>query len=142
MRHRIKGKILSLTKNKRKALIKSLIHSLLHFKRIKTTKAKAKETKKVFDKLMARAQNQTLTTIRYLRKMLNKEDVFRMLAIAKTYKNIKGGYTRIVNLKPRARDNAKMVLMEIINYNQEENQKEKNNSHHKQKQKIKPLIKK
>lgn len=124
MRHRIKGKILGLKKNKRKALIKSLIRSLLHFKRIKTTKAKAKEVKKVFDRLMAKSQHQSLATIRYLRKTLNKEDVFKIITLAKKYNNKIGGYTRILNLKPRIKDGAKMALLEIINFAQEDKKTE------------------
>ncbi len=129
MRHRIKGKILGLKKNKRKALIKSLIRSLLHFKRIKTTKAKAKEVKKVFDRLMAKSQHQSLATIRYLRKTLNKEDVFKIITLAKKYNNNNnnnkiGGYTRILNLKPRIKDGAKMALLEIINFAQEDKKTE------------------
>lgn len=127
MRHRVKGKILGLKKNKRKALIKSLVHSLLNFKKIKTTKIKAKETKKAFDRLMAKAQNQTLATIRYLRKTLSKEDVAKIMALAKTYEHKIGGYTRIVNLKPRIKDGAQMALLQIINQDQPEKKLTTNN---------------
>ena len=56
MRHNVKGRKLGRTASHRKATLNSLITSLLKYKRIKTTLAKAKETRGFAEKLVTKAR--------------------------------------------------------------------------------------
>ncbi len=61
MRHSVKGRKLSRTASHRSALLNSLATSLLKYKRIKTTEAKAKETRTFVEKLITKAKKKRFT---------------------------------------------------------------------------------
>lgn len=142
MRHKKRGRILHRKKDQRKALLKSLFVSLLKYKKIKTTEAKAKELKKIADRLIYRARNKTLHNIRLVRKFLNKDQTKKLFKIAENYKKRVSGYTRIVHLPIQRKDNAKMVLIELVEPDKNLISKTKTNKNEKQKNKQKPKTRK
>src|SRR3989338_343086 len=107
MRKRKKGKKFGRVKAQRRALMKSLVSSLVLHKKIKTTETKAKELRRFVEPLITKAKAGDLHRRRLVRKYL-PESVTKKLfdEIAPLYKDRPGGYTRIVKLAPRLSDGA------------------------------------
>ncbi len=140
MRHNVKGRKLSRTSSHRKATISSLITSLLKHKRIKTTLAKAKETRGFSEKLITKARHGDLHSKRQVMDVIKDKDVVKELfaEIVPKIGERKGGYTRVVKLGHRMGDAAQMAILELVDYNEvvtarAEQQKEKREAKAKQK---------
>ncbi len=115
MRKNVFGKRLKRDKNERKALIKSLMSSLVLEGKIKTTEAKAKAIKGEVDKLITKARKETLLARRLLEKKLSPKAIDKLIKeVAPRFVNRQGGYTRIVKLERRLGDNAQVVLMQWV----------------------------
>jgi large subunit ribosomal protein L17 len=114
MRKRIFGKKLKRTTNQRKALFRSLSQALVLHGRIKTTEAKAKATRGEVEKLITHAKNNPETARQYLQRHVFPASVERIIAIAPVFKDRPGGYTRIIRLGGRTKDNASMVILEFV----------------------------
>lgn len=115
MRKRNRKRILSRTKNKRDALLKSLTTSLFLHEKIKTTEAKAKELRMVAERFITRAKVDSLSNRRIISKTLSPIAVKKLIdQIAPKYKDRNGGYTRILRIGPRLSDGAKMVIIELV----------------------------
>lgn len=117
MRHRVSGKKLGRNRNERKALFKNLTSSLILHGEIKTTEAKAKAIKRLVDKLVTRAKQQTLSARRLLTAFLQDKKVVSRLVdeIAPKFKDRQSGFTRILRLGKREGDQAMMVKIEFVN---------------------------
>lgn len=139
MRKNNKIKKLSRTAKQRKALNKALFVGLVENKRIKTTLAKAKSLKPFAERQITIAKRNgedKLTGIRNLTKKLPKSTAKKVVEISKLYKDVKGGYLRIVKLPHRENDAADMALLEWIKFPEEpkrEDKKSKKDSSKKEK---------
>jgi large subunit ribosomal protein L17 len=116
MRHRKKGKILDRKIGPRIALLKNLADSLVIYEKIKTTEVKAKVLRSIVEKLITIGKENNLTTHRRLLAYLpTKISVKKVLEkLGPKYKEIRGGYTRIIKLGQRKGDAAKMAQIEFI----------------------------
>ncbi len=115
MRNLIKGRILSRDKDQRKALMRSLARSLFLKKRIKTTKAKAKEVSIFAEKAITKAKKGGLSSQRMLLKNFSPLVVKKLIQeIGPKYKERQGGYTRIIKLGPRKSDSSQMAIIELV----------------------------
>jgi large subunit ribosomal protein L17 len=116
MRHRKKGKILDRKIGPRKALLRNLAVSLVLYEKIKTTKAKAKAIKPIVERLITKGKENSLASRRSLLKYLYKENAVKKILedLGPRYKERKGGYTRILNLKQRQGDGAEVVRLELV----------------------------
>jgi large subunit ribosomal protein L17 len=115
MRKNVFGRKFKRDKNERKALIKSLMSSLVLQGRIKTTEAKAKAIKGEVDKLITKARKETLLAKRLLEKKLHPKAIEKLIKeVAPRFEDRNGGYTRIVKLERRVGDNAQAVIMEWV----------------------------
>ena len=115
MRKLNKGRMLSRPKNQRKALLRTLAVSLFLRERIKTTEAKAKELRRVAEKLITKAKKNNVFSRRILMRDLNPATVKKLVnEIAPKYQERRGGYTRIIKLGPRHSDGAKMAIIELV----------------------------
>jgi large subunit ribosomal protein L17 len=119
-----KGKRLSRSTDQRKALFRSLIRSLILHEEIKTTKAKAKAIKSLFDKLIRKAKVGSLHVRRQLLAFLPDKSAVNKLVdeVAPRFKKKTSGFTRFVALGKRRGDNAMMVKVELTEKKQEEKQ--------------------
>ena len=119
MRHRVKGRKLSRTASHRKATLASLATSLLKHKRIKTTLAKAKETKVFAEKLITKAKKGDLHSKKQVMEVLkDKETVTELFSdIIPKIGDRPGGYTRVVKLGNRLGDAAALAIIELVDYN-------------------------
>ena len=100
----------------RKALLRSIVTSLFQHERIETTEAKAKELRKVADKMLTLAKRGDLHARRQVLAYMMDEDVVKKLfdEIAPKYKDRQGGYTRIIKTGVRQGDAAPMVIIELV----------------------------
>ncbi len=100
----------------RRSLVANLAESLILHGKITTTKAKAKVTRSTVEKLVTIAKENNLTARRKLMKTLYTANTIKKLmeVYGPKYKEVKGGYTRIVTLKNRLGDGAEVAVVEFI----------------------------
>lgn len=100
----------------RKAVLRSLVTSLFQHGRIQTTEAKAKELRRVADKMISLAKRGDLHARRQTLSYIMEENVTRKLfsELAEKYTDRNGGYTRIMKLEPRKGDAAPLVIIELM----------------------------
>ncbi len=116
MRHRKSGVKLNRTSSHRKAMFRNMVTSLFKYTRIKTTEAKAKELRKLADKMVTLAKRGDLHARRQALAVIREKDVVHELfneADAK-FGSRQGGYTRIIKLGARPGDAAPMTMIELI----------------------------
>lgn len=116
MRHQKKRHRLSLPADSRKALMRSLVTSLLRFEKIETTEARAKAVKPLAEKMITLAKQGDLHSRRQVAAVVNDNAVVAKLfdATAARYKEKNGGYTRLVKTPPRLGDAAPMAIVELV----------------------------
>jgi large subunit ribosomal protein L17 len=118
MRHRVDGRLFGRPANQRKALLKGLVTSLFEHERIETTVAKAKETKKLAEKIITLGVKGDLHSKRLaLSYVPNRTAVSRLFSeIAPRFSGRNGGYLRIVHTRNRVNDSAPMAVLEFVDY--------------------------
>ena len=117
MRHHNKNRKFGRNRAQRGALLKGLAVNLVRAGRIKTTEAKAKELRPYVEKLVTRAKVGTLASRRIvMSRLMNQEKETKILVdeIAPKFKDVAGGYTRVLKLPPRKSDGAKLALIEFV----------------------------
>ena len=116
MRHRKSGRKLGVTTKHRKAMFRNMATDLLRNGKINTTDTRAKEIRRVVEKLVTLGKNGSLHARRkalgYIRDRAVVEKLFSELA--QRYMERPGGYTRIVKLGYRRGDNAPISLIELV----------------------------
>ena len=120
MRHGKKINHLTRKSAHRHAMLSNMAASLIQYKRINTTLAKAKALKKYFEPLVTRAKSDTTHARRMaFRYLQNKEAVIALFRdVAPKVGERAGGYTRILKTEFRAGDNASMCLIELVDFNE------------------------
>lgn len=100
----------------RKAMLRNLVTSLFRDERINTTEARAKEVKRIAEKMLTTAKQGDLAARRRALAYIYEEDVVKKLfdTIAPKYADRPGGYTRIVRVGYRRGDAAEMVILELV----------------------------
>ena len=115
MRHHNTKRKFGRTKTQRNALMNGLVYSLVKFKRIVTTEAKAKELRPQVEKLVTKSKTSDLHTKRIIQSQTGSFDVAKELEnIANKMIDRQGGYTRIVKMEPRKSDGSKMAYIEFV----------------------------
>ncbi len=116
MRHLKKGKRLGRDREHREAMFANLVVSLFQNERIKTTVVKAKELRRRSERLITRAKDPTLHNKRIVLSKIKDRDAVAKLFddIAPRYKNVPGGYTRIIRLGRRQGDGAELSYVEFV----------------------------
>jgi len=115
MRHSIAGNRLNRKSAHRKATIRDIAKATLIKQRILTTKAKAKEARKLVDKLITLAKGESLANKRRAFSILCDHKLVSQLfnETAIRFKKRAGGYSRIIPMGTRVGDNAHMVYLEL-----------------------------
>lgn len=111
-----KGRRLARDTGERTALFRSLVAALIVEERISTTEHKAKEAKKIADRVIDLALRNDLHARRQVARFLPDRAVVKRLfsTVAPRYQKGRGGYTRIVRIGPRQGDAAPMALLELV----------------------------
>ncbi len=110
------GSKLGRTTSHRKAMLRTMVTSLLKHEKIQTTDMKAKELKKVADKMISLGKRGDLHARRQAAAYVRERDMVGKLFgdLSERYKERAGGYTRIVKSGYRAGDNAPMSIIEFV----------------------------
>lgn len=116
MRHRKDHRKLSRTREHRKALLRNLTTSLFLHERIETTVAKAKETRRMAERMITFAKRGDLSARRHVARFVHGDDVVKKLfdTVAPWYAARQGGYTRIVRLGRRLGDAGETAMLELV----------------------------
>ena len=111
MRHQKRGRKLGRTASHRKAMLQNMAASVLLHKQIKTTEAKAKEARKLVERLITYGKKGTTHARRLAFAILRNKKATTILfdEIAPVYENRQGGYTRLIKLGYRPNDTSKVV---------------------------------
>jgi len=116
MRHRIAGRKLGRTSSHRKAMFDNMAHALLKHEQITTTLPKAKDLRRIVEKLITlgkrgglHARRQAIASLQDAKLV---EKVFSTLA--ERYKARAGGYTRVLKAGFRHGDAAAMAVIELV----------------------------
>ncbi|MGB2867000.1 MAG: 50S ribosomal protein L17 [Bacteroidota bacterium] len=129
MRHLVAGRKLGRTASHRKATLSALSVALIQHKKIRTTTAKAKEARKVVERLITKAKNAVAREAGAKGKDVHsRRDVFAFLRdrgavsilfneIAQKVATRPGGYTRVVKLGRRHGDGAEVAVLELVDFN-------------------------
>ena len=121
MRHRKSGNRLSRNQSLRKATLRDMAKAVFLQERICTTRAKAKEARKLIDKLITLGKKDTLTARRLAFAILcDHKEVSQLFSqVAPRFKSRKGGYTRIIPYIQRGGDNAALAFLELTEKSRE-----------------------
>jgi len=97
-------------------VLRNLIYSLVIFKRIKTTKNRAKAMAGLIDRLVNKIKKGTVASKREVLKILPQKEVIEKLEkeIVVKLGSRTSGYTRIIKIGERLGDGAPMVAMEWV----------------------------
>jgi large subunit ribosomal protein L17 len=101
---------------------------LFKHERIVTTRAKAIETRKLAEKMITRAKEDSVHNRRMIGRKITDEAILAKLftEIGPRFKDRAGGYTRILRVGARANDAADMVILELVDQKVEEKKAERN----------------
>ncbi len=116
MRHRKAHRKLNRSPSHRGAMLRNLVTSLLEHERVRTTDAKAKEARKIAERMITLGKRGTLHARRRAARVLRSRAVLTKLfdTLGPRYEDRAGGYTRITKLGPRPGDNAAISLIELV----------------------------
>jgi large subunit ribosomal protein L17 len=97
-------------------MFRNMVTDLFRFDRIKTTDMKAKELRRIAEKMITLAKEGTLHKRRQAAAYIRDNDVLKKLfdVIAAKFKDRPGGYTRIIKLGFRKGDNTAVSLIELV----------------------------
>lgn len=116
VQHRVAGKKLGRPKDQRKALLRSLVRQLVLHERISTTEAKAKEARRLTEKVISFGKSASLHDRRLALAAVPDNAVISKLfnELGPRYADRHGGYVRIIKLEPRKGDGAPPAILELV----------------------------
>ena len=100
----------------RKAMLRGMVTYLLEKGSIETTVTRAKEVRSMAEKMITLGKEDTLHNKRQALAYITKEDVVKKLfdEISPKYKDVNGGYCRIIKTGPRRGDAAEVCIIELV----------------------------
>ncbi len=118
MRHKVSGRLFGRTANQRKALLRGLMASLFEHQRIETTLVKAKEVKKLAERIITLGVKGDLHSKRVaLSRVPNRASIAKLFNdIAPRFSGRNGGYLRLVQTRNRVNDGAPMAVLEFVDF--------------------------
>ena len=116
MRHGISRRKLNRTSTHRKAMFANMAVSLLKHEQIKTTLPKAKDLRRVVDRLITLGKRGDLHARRQALSVLRDRKIAAKLfdVLAERYQKRPGGYTRELKAGFRYGDMAPMAIIELV----------------------------
>ena len=104
---------LSRTGSHRRAMFSNMASSLLLHEKVQTTLPKAKELRRVAERVIADAKNNRRVEVR---RVIKDKAVYQKVfeVIAPRYKERAGGFTRILKLGPRKGDATEVALVKLV----------------------------
>jgi large subunit ribosomal protein L17 len=116
MRHRKDHRRLGRKAEHRHALLRNLVTALFQYERIETTVAKAKEARRLAERMITFGKQGDLAARRHVARFIMKPEVASKLfsTIAPWYAERNGGYTRIIRIGHRLGDAGETAYLELV----------------------------
>ena len=107
-------------------MLRNLVTSLFDNESVRTTEAKAKEARRVAERMVSFAKRGDLHARRQVLRHISDQDVVKKLfeSIAPRFEGRDGGYTRIIKLARRHGDAAPVAILELTEKSKEAEEKE------------------
>ncbi len=121
MKHKVVGRKLGRNASHRKAMLRNMVTSLLEHERIVTTVPKAKEARRVAEKMITLGKRGDLHSRRQALSYIRSKAIVAKLfdELSEQYADRQGGYTRIVKTGNRNGDAAPMAILELVGYEED-----------------------
>lgn len=115
MRHHKGNKKLGMMTSHRKAMLRNMARNIIRFERIETTARRAKEARRVVERLITLTKTDSVFSRRRAYDVLSDRDLVMKLFkdIAPLFAARNSGFTRIIPLGFRRGDGAQMVILEL-----------------------------
>ncbi|MGD0465648.1 MAG: 50S ribosomal protein L17 [Gammaproteobacteria bacterium] len=122
MRHKNSGRNLSRTSSHRRLMLLNMAKSIIKHELIKTSLPKAKEVRRVLERLITLAKEDNVSNRRRaFAKLRDKSIVAKLFTnLGQRFKLRPGGYLRILKCGYRKGDNAPMAIVELLDQNIEQ----------------------
>jgi large subunit ribosomal protein L17 len=116
MHHGKTGSKLGRTSSHKEAMLRNMVTSIIKHERIRTTDMKAKELRKIAEKMITLGKKGSLHARRQALAVVRDKDMVSKLfgELTERFRNRAGGYTRIVKAGYRFGDNAPVSIVEFI----------------------------
>ena len=116
MRHRVGSRKLGRNTSHRLAMLKNMVSSVLEHESITTTIPKAKEARKMVEKIITLGKKGGLANVRLAQKTVRNKDLLHKVftELKDRYAQRPGGYTRIVRIGHRVGDAADVAILELV----------------------------
>jgi len=116
MRHHKAGRRFNRTASHRKAMFKNMANALIKHEQIITTLPKAKDLRRVVEKLITLGKKDSLHARRLAFAQLRDDGMTKKLfdVLGDRYKERNGGYTRVLKAGYRYGDSAPMAVIELV----------------------------
>ena len=116
MRHNKSGRRLGRKPDHRQHMMQNMVISFFENERIITTVTRAKELRKLAEKMITFGKRGDLHARRQVLRVINDQKIVAKLfeMISPRYADRPGGYTRIIRLENRQGDNAPMAIIELV----------------------------
>jgi len=117
MRHRVKGKKLGRPTEHRILMLRNLVTDLMEHGKVVTTIARAKELKRLADKVITKGKQQDkVKAIRDVLRIVTRKDIAYKVVneIAPRYADREGGYTRLLHYDYRKGDAAPTAIVMLV----------------------------
>jgi len=135
MYHGKAGRKLGRTSSHKEAMFRNMVTSVIKYESIRTTDSKAKELRKLAERMITLGKRGDLHARRQALAVVRDKSIVSKLfgELTERYRNRAGGYTRIIKMGFRFGDNAPVSIMEFI---PDEKKKEKSKTKAKAKVKV------
>jgi len=116
MRHNKSGRKLGRNSGHRNAMMRNMVTSLIEHGKITTTDSRAKELRKLVERMITLGKRGDLHARRQASQVIRTRQVLAKLfdQIGPRFKDRPGGYTRIIKLGNRLGDNASQSIIELV----------------------------
>lgn len=116
MKHRVAFRRLGRSSAQRWSLLRTQVSQLVEHERIETTVQKAKELRRIADKVITWGKEGTIAARRHAAGVLRRDDHVKKVfgELAERYKERQGGYTRVIRTQKRRDDAAQLAFIEYI----------------------------
>lgn len=116
MKHQVKAKHFNRDTKSRKALLRNLVRALIEHGQIESSEARAKEVRRLADKIISRAQKGDLATRRQIHRFFGKRDVVNTLfdQVVPAVGKRQTGFCSLEKLSNRRGDNMPVYRLALL----------------------------
>ena len=116
MKHRVSGRNLGRPTAHRNLMLRNMVTDFLRHEKMSTTDSKAKEVRKMAEKVITLGKKGSLHHRRKVAALLTDQDMVKKVCdeISPRFEDRNGGYTRIIKLGPRKGDASEMSILELV----------------------------